>query len=126
MTHKLQPSDTGQETISKLADGNLGALTVLMQMMDNHLEQAGDICYALDDMNIYGSRLWLAYQDYCNGYAYEFFRLVLNRNAGLIEFLNQEKFGFEDKVVESGDSKVFEKEGEQEEYYYEGLALKRA
>jgi hypothetical protein len=68
----FDPSITPQDIIILLADGNPGALTVMMQILmkadvidpDNEL---GSIVYLLDldRLNIWGSRIWMLYKDVC-------------------------------------------------------------
>jgi hypothetical protein len=63
---------TGRDILSLLAEGNIGALTVMIEMMkhgaqidpDSALGGLGAIL-ALDTHEIYGSRIWMLYKDVC-------------------------------------------------------------
>ena len=64
--------DTPVTTITKLAEGNPGALTVMMEMMKESKKiDPQDIMsgafspIVLDTHGIYGSRIWMLYKDVC-------------------------------------------------------------
>lgn len=53
------------EAIVKMAEGNPGATHVMAQLLKPDLvEGFMDIC-RLDDLELYGSDIWLAYKDVC-------------------------------------------------------------
>lgn len=51
------------DAIVAMSGGNPGALTVLMQLMSTELGLIG-MCH-LDDREIYGSDIWVAWKDIC-------------------------------------------------------------
>jgi hypothetical protein len=65
-------NDTGISSMIKLAEGNPGALTTLMKIMqegekidpDNFMGSMGTILM-FDTFGIYGSRIWMLYKDVC-------------------------------------------------------------
>ena len=69
---KIQETDTMLDSLTKMAEGNPGAITVLMQIMteaeridpDSFMGSFGAIL-SLDTQNIYGSRIWMLYKDVC-------------------------------------------------------------
>lgn len=53
------------DAVVKMAEGNLGATRVMCELMEpNLVEGFMDIC-RLDDLELYGSDIWLAYKDVC-------------------------------------------------------------
>lgn len=68
---RVTSTDSIQETLIKIVEGNPGALTVCMSML-KHGDEIDPDCGAslipilcLDDMSIYGSRIWMLYKDIC-------------------------------------------------------------
>lgn len=66
---KVTLTDNIQKALVKIVEGNPGALTVCMSML-KHGDEIGPECGAslipilcLDDMGIYGSRIWMLYKD---------------------------------------------------------------
>ena len=69
---RIEMSDSLQSTMFKMSDGNPGALSVCMDIMehggridpDNALGAIGTIL-SLDTVNVYGPRIWMLYKDVC-------------------------------------------------------------
>ncbi len=61
---KLKPDDTLQETMFKMSEGNPGALAVLIRMLQKGEDGLIPILI-LDDMGIYGSKIWVGYKNDC-------------------------------------------------------------
>lgn len=59
----VELDDTTQDLVIKMAEGNPGALTVLCQLMERGMEGLMKIL-DLDDMNMRGSQIWVAFKDY--------------------------------------------------------------
>lgn len=63
----LSPADPPREMIVKLADGNIGAVSVLLKVWEKaeqvhpRLEPAA-VMLVLDDLEIRGERLWILYK----------------------------------------------------------------
>lgn len=59
---RVKGEDTPVETIVKMAEGNPGAATVMANML-----MKGMIIgiFALDELEIYGPSVWVAYKDCC-------------------------------------------------------------
>ncbi len=70
--HRIELTDSPINMMAKLAEGNPGALTVLMQLYkdderidkDSGLGPFGSLL-ALDSYGIYGSSIWVLYKDIC-------------------------------------------------------------
>lgn len=66
-------TDTVQDVIVKITEGNPGALSVCMLALQHTktidpqaaFEGLG-VLLSFDDMGIYGSRIWMLYKDVCN------------------------------------------------------------
>lgn len=69
---RINLTDDALSAIKKMSDGNIGAVTVLIKI----LEQGGKIdpddfmgglggILSLDSLGIYGSRIWILYKDIC-------------------------------------------------------------
>lgn len=53
------------DAVVKMAEGNPGAVTVMCELLKpNLVEGFMDIC-RLDDLELYGPKIWLAYKDVC-------------------------------------------------------------
>lgn len=69
---RIQLIDNAITAITKMSDGNPGAATVLMQMLqkggeidpDDFMGGLGSVL-ALDSLGIYGSNIWVLYKDIC-------------------------------------------------------------
>lgn len=86
---RIEMHDSMQTAIVKMADGNIGAVTVLMEM----LKQGGKIdpytdplilILHLDDMGVYGSRIWMLYKDVCGQNLSKTLALVRARQLGFV------------------------------------------
>jgi len=72
MTERIDLQDTIIDVITKLSEGNPGALRVCMDILmqdatidpDNALSGIGPLL-SLDTHGIYGSRIWMLYKDVC-------------------------------------------------------------
>ena len=72
MMSRIQLTDTVPEAITKMVDGNPGALNVLMRCLkdggqidpDSAMGGMG-VILSLDTLGIYGSRIWMFYKDVC-------------------------------------------------------------
>jgi hypothetical protein len=69
---RITISMTGKDAIMALAEGNPGALTVCMQLMDKTKAIDPDAMMggvgsllSLDTMGVYASRIWMFYKDFC-------------------------------------------------------------
>ena len=72
MKNKIGLEDNGMDILLKLSEGNPGALTVCMQVLERGPKIDPDSMHPLltlltfDDLGIYGSRIWMLYKDVCH------------------------------------------------------------
>jgi len=74
-----------------MSEGNPGAISVMTQVL-NEMEQMEGLlgCILnLDDMNIRGSQIWIAYKDHCEQNLKLFIKLVKKRDQDMIDHVNQ-------------------------------------
>ena len=82
----IKLTDTMMETIIKMAEGNPGALRVLMELYSkNPFSFLG-----LDDMNIRGWQVWVGYKDYCKCDLDLFIKKIKERSLEMIDVINKE------------------------------------
>lgn len=71
-----------------MAEGNPGALNVIIEL----LKRGPDgIIYLLhlDDMNIRGSQIWIAFKYYCRHSVAELIECIVNRDEKMIDKVNE-------------------------------------
>lgn len=90
---RIDLTDNKLSMLMKMADGNPGALTVLMECMklekeidpDSAFGEIGIGCVlALDTYNIYGSSIWILYKDVCNQNMTDFMGLLRAVQLGIM------------------------------------------
>ena len=80
--------DTVRDLLCLMSEGNPEALRVLLTLME---DEAGMIFVLhLDDMNIRGSQVWIAFKDYAKEDMPTFVQAIKERSAGMIEVVNAE------------------------------------
>lgn len=76
-----------------LSKGNPGAATVLAEagnhLQENHPDQVNEFLSFLDEMNLYGQRIWLAYKDYSGEDIEAFVENVFDNDPQMIELVNE-------------------------------------
>lgn len=83
-----------------MGEGNPGALAVLMQLLENpDFKESVHIILSMDDMNIRGSQIWVAFKDHCKQDLELLKKLVLARDKELIATVNKECPGAEKAVM---------------------------
>ena len=73
MLSRIQYSDTTQDALVKMCEGNPGGLRVCMELLtkageidpDNIMGGLGFVLN-LDTLGLYGSKIWMLYKDVCN------------------------------------------------------------
>jgi len=72
-----------------MSEGNPGASTVLSQLMYKY--DAGALrVFDLDDMNIRGPQIWVAYKDHCNCDIDMFCERIKKRDSTIVDTVNAE------------------------------------
>ncbi len=79
--------DSFQDVVVKMAEGNPGAVTVLMRLLqdDKMLEILG-----LDDMNIRGTQIWVAWKGWAHEDMETFLNGIKNRSQEMVDAVNAE------------------------------------
>lgn len=105
MREKINPNDSFYEMVTKLSEGNPGAMNVITQMLNKNPASIVQLL-SLDDMNIRGTQIWIAYKDYCGESLDLFIDAIKNRDKDMILAVNINcaKQGTKDKAVQSGAS----------------------
>ncbi len=86
---KLVGTDTVQDMVVKMCEGNPGALGVLLEIV-NHPDGGPLIMLRLADMNIRGAQLWVAYKDYCRRNLGMLLMRLEARDPRMVEVVNRE------------------------------------
>jgi len=86
---KIQLEDSLQDVIVKMAEGNVGALSVLITMLNTNAMDCFLWMLHLDDMDIRGSQIWIGYKYFCNSNLEEFIKCIVTRDQGMIDKINE-------------------------------------
>jgi len=79
--------DTVEQVITKMAEGNIGALSVLTRILDVY---GMDTILRLNEMNIRGAQVWVGFKDHCNQDLDLFAEELRKRSAFLVKVINEE------------------------------------
>lgn len=91
MSQVLELHDTAIQIFSKLSEGNPGAMSVMMQIMNKKGPmEMFPIALSLDAMGVRGCKIWVGFKDYCNQDLDKFCELVLNRDQALLDAIEKE------------------------------------
>jgi len=85
---KINMDMSTKDAIIALAEGNPGAITVLAQMVQDPRGAAAIL--HLDNLEIYGSKIWVGYKDHCKEDITTFINKVIARDEGLLETIRNE------------------------------------
>jgi hypothetical protein len=106
----IDPFKGLQDAIFTMSEENPGAITVL----GTCLKEQGQMNFMmgtllhLDDMNIRGSQIWIAFKDYCGENLESFIELVKQRDPNMVDMVNQASLkgwtGTQCKAVTQGAS----------------------
>lgn len=101
---KIDLNDSFLNLIVKMSEGNPGAIVGLTNLLKAD-KTGGMLLLGLDDMNIRGSQVWVAYKDLYHENAEKFAQAVHNRDRKMVDFINQEQASVgEEKAVTGGAS----------------------
>lgn len=81
---RLTLEDSTMDAIVKMSDGNPGAVTVIGQLLTMEPADGLIALLHLDDMQLYGSDIWVAYKDVCGQDIKLFYQRVCKR-TGLVD-----------------------------------------
>lgn len=72
-----------------MSEGNPGAVTVLAQIMEKQGTAGYLTLLFMDDMNLRGSRIWLAYKDHCGENIDTLIQAVKVRDLDMVATVNK-------------------------------------
>lgn len=82
-------TDSPKDIIVTMAEGNPGALTVIMALLEEDLAVGIiDLCH-LDDMNMRGPQIWVGYKDHCGCKIEKFVEALRHRDKAMVETVNR-------------------------------------
>lgn len=79
---------TAESMIVEMSEGNPGALDVLVQLFEGPEDFI--VILGLDDMNIRGSQIWVAFKDFADRDAHVLRWSIIDRSPQLVEIVNRE------------------------------------
>lgn len=82
----LDVGGTIGQAVELLAEGNLGALNILQRLVGMGMPHR---LLDLDDMNIRGEQLWVAYKDHCKSIMQKFVEAVEARDSDMVRTVNE-------------------------------------
>ena len=89
MREELDLNNSVLDILMTMSEGNPGAANVLMELMNNY--SAGFMLILnLDDMNIRGPQIWVAYKDHCNCDIDMFCERIKKRDSTIVDAVNAE------------------------------------
>jgi len=89
MVHILNEKDSTLEAVVKMAQGNPGAINVLMQLLKDESINGALAIYWMDELKIRGWRIWFAFKDCCNQDLYKLYNSLLNQDKDMIQKINE-------------------------------------
>ena len=98
-------NDSLLQVLETMGEGNIGAITVLMQLIKEDPMLGLLRVLDLDDMNIRGEQIWVGYKDHCGEKIADFAKCIQDRDRAMIETINHNR-GYPPKqvAVEHGGS----------------------
>lgn len=93
-----------------LAEGNPGAVTVLGQMLSLQEPSGVALMLHLEDMNMRGPQIWVAYKDWAEGNMERLAGAIIERNQEMIDKVNEQCYlpdhGYNEKAVRHLDERM--------------------
>lgn len=86
---KLALTDSLQDVVAKMSDGNPGAISVMVQMLDPDPMDAFGLLLSMDDMGMRGPAVWIGYKDYCNQDMAAFKKAVKDRDPAMLDLIRK-------------------------------------
>ena len=79
-----------QTMVGIMSEGNIGAVTVLMRLLEKDAVRGMIYILDLDDMNIRGTQIWIGYKDHCGQDVDKFKKCLSNRDQEMVDVINKE------------------------------------
>lgn len=102
MREKIGLTDTIQDMVVKLSEGNPGAITVMASLLKSDPHGIGYLL-DLDDMNMRGSQIWVGFKDYSGQEMDEFKKAVRARDPEMVAKVN-EVCSYDGEIAVTGGS----------------------
>lgn len=77
------------DVLVMMAEGNVGACSVINAIMSNYITDGFVIILHLDDMNIRGEQIWIGYKYFCEQDLGKFVQCVFARDEGMVRKINE-------------------------------------
>ena len=77
------------DAVVKMAEGNPGATTVLMQLLTDDSINGALAIYWLDELEIRGWRIWFAFKDCCQQDLHKLYKSIISQDKEMINKINE-------------------------------------
>jgi hypothetical protein len=84
----IEPDHSLMDLIILMGEGNMGGMSVATKLAYTG-EDGCFLLLHLDDMNIRGTQLWIAFKDVCHENMEDFIRYIKDRNTQMIDIVNE-------------------------------------
>lgn len=91
MAPKLTLDTSVKDAIIIMSEGNPGAINVMMSLLNADYDVGVLLLLDMDDMNLRGSRIWIAFKDHCGSNLAKFIDCVHARDAEMVKTVNKEQ-----------------------------------
>lgn len=106
MRKRIQLNQTTQELVVLMSEGNPGAMMVLMELLSK--DEHGLIkVLSLDDMNMRGEQIYLAYKDFADCDFEKFTKAIHERSEHMVAVVNTQTSTKEMAVTSGGSWRKF-------------------
>ena len=85
------PVEKTKEKLVRMAEGNPGGLTVMMDLITQYPFKGADIIAQLDEMDIRGGMIWVGYKDHCKEDLPRFIKAVEDKNPEMLKVIEAER-----------------------------------
>jgi len=100
---KIGMNTSPMEMMTTMSEGNPGALSIIIDIAKKNPAMYFIDLLHLDDMNIWGSQIWVGFKDHCGGDMDKFLKCVGDRDKEMVNTINRES-GSVEVAVTSGAS----------------------
>jgi len=85
---KIEGNMSVIEVVTTMTEGNPGAIRVCSELLKSPDHSGLMLILDMDDMNIRGSDIWIAYKDFCKENIQYLKDCLCNRDKALVSFMN--------------------------------------
>jgi hypothetical protein len=87
--HVIDEHDSSLEAVVKMAEGNPGAINVMMQLLKDESINGALSIYWLDNLKIRGWRIWFAFKDCCQQDLHKLYNCLIHQDQTMIDKINE-------------------------------------